>query len=165
MDTATLTKEEIMTRSLGFIDSMLEARGEISPMVYVHHDGQTITACPFKNQDEATEQHLKLVAVCLIKAARMVGVLDYVVQISEAWVSMFNPTDGEMIAGLMRPSEDPDRIECIIIEVRMPNGASLFDAFRMVRDGQTVRRDRASLINALGGQWQSWLDDAFEALR
>jgi len=155
---AAPTIQDLVNLAEDVIKSRMAAGKSLGSDLLVHlRDG--LVVLPFKDSDETKEIQLKRLAVGIVIKARNCGAFLGASSLCEAWMS----TGGKHLGSLyrvMKPSQDPDRVETIIVQVWGPDGKLVMRVYELVRNGDKKSLGRLMMTND-GFDVQTWLDPAF----
>lgn len=154
------TIQDLVNHAEDVLKSMMAAGISLGSDLFVHlRDG--LVVLPFKDSDETKEILLKRLAMGIVMKARKSGAFLGASSLSEAWMS----TGGKHIGSLyrvMKPSQDPDRIETVILQVWGPDGKLAMRVYELVRNGTNKSLGRLMMTND-GFEVRTWLDPAFRS--
>lgn len=155
---AVTTLKELADREEQYMRARLNEGKSVGPMIFIHF-GNTIFALPFKDPDENREAYMKNVAISGIREARKKRTFSHATTFSEAWVSTGKHLGP--LSKVMRASQDPDRIEAVVMQTWIADGKNILRIYRLVRDGDKTAMGDLLLSNEQGFETESWLDPAF----
>ncbi len=142
-----------------FIKSTFEDGKTLGPVLYIQLRG-TLVVLPFKHSDHHKEFLLKQLAIAQIQAARQSGTFLFASSSSEAWVSMGKNLSP--IHTVLRPSQDPDRREAVLLQVWGPEGNAVFRGYELLREGTKKKLGKLLMTNENNNfKVKTWLDPAF----
>ncbi|MCG3204306.1 MAG: hypothetical protein KCHDKBKB_01021 [Elusimicrobia bacterium] len=142
-----------------FIKSIFNDGKSLGPMLYIQLR-ETLVVLPYKHHDLQQEALLKQLAIAQIRAARTAGSFLFASSSSEAWVSMGKNLSP--IHTVLRPSQDPDRKEAVLLQVWGPDGNAVFRGYELLRDGDKRKLGKLLMTNENNTfQVRTWLDPAF----
>lgn len=151
--------QKLVEMTEGFLTKTFDEGKSLGPFLYVQLCN-TLLVLPFKDSDDRKETFLKQLAIAHILHARKKGIFLGASSLSEAWVS--RGKNSGLLYKVMRPSQDPDRIEAVLLQVWGPDGKAVFRGYELVRDGNKKRLGKIFITNENNGYTiKSWLDPAF----
>jgi hypothetical protein len=150
--------EQLLNHALDFVISLLAEGQSIDPKVFIHCSGKLL-AIPYKDPSPEAEGFLKAKIVAVIRAMRAAGQLDGVVMVGEGWMSCVKPGQAEF----PRPSEDPNRVECVQVVAWGREGRKMA-AYRILTKEER-RVIGTSVLDSAKMDIRIWLDPAFEDIR
>lgn len=150
--------EEILDRADRTTCEMFAETGGLpDPRAWIYTTGQ-VTSIPFKPKNPQAEARLKAMACAFIFASRKAGVFEGAVTVAEAWMAL-----GRTRQPLLPPSQDPDRIEVVVLLAYGDDGRALGRARRIITQcGRRRLGDPVSIFQQTGMRYESWLDAAFK---
>ena len=155
---AVTTLKELADREEQYMHARLNEGKSVGPIIFIHF-GNTSFVLPFKDPDENREAYMKSVAISGIQEARKKRTFSHATTFSEAWVSMGKHLG--TLSKVMRASQDPDRIEAVVMQTWNADGKNILRIYRLVRDGDKTAIGDLLLSNEQGFETESWLDPAF----
>lgn len=151
--------KELVETTEQILKKTLDEGKSLGPLIFIHLRG-TLLALPYKDPDYRKENLLKQMAILQISQARKKGTFLGASSASEAWMSMgknLNP-----IYSVMRPIQDPDRIEAVLVQVWGTNGKAVVRGYELIREGQRKKLGKLLMTNEQNKfTIKSWLDPAF----
>jgi hypothetical protein len=155
--------DEMVERSEAFVKSTLEEGKSLGPHLYIHLRN-TLLVLPYKDPDYRKEIFLKQLAIAQILIARKAGTFLGASSSSEAWVSMGK--NAMTLHSVMKPSQDPDRIESVLLQVWGSDGKAVFRGYELLREGSKKKLGKLLMTNENNSfTIKSWIDPAFRIIR
>lgn len=138
-----------------FCAMLLERDGGFPAQIHVHLTDGTSTTFPYKTGDvPAGVEQAAISAV--IRIMHGTGVFAGAVMMSEAWMSQ-GEAKNAALAQVLRPSQDPDRKEVVVVQVLAANGDT--DAGFWNIDRSSGKPRLGERIETKYDRHESWLFD------
>jgi hypothetical protein len=151
------TANELTTRAFEHAQRMVADNGGLVPMVYLHLKDE-LHGVPYL-KDTPQEAASRAFLVSAIREARRGGIFQGAVMLSEAWG--VTRTVGDDLD--IRPAEQADRRELLVIVAFGGDGSKRGSAWQMLREDRLLRLGPSPEFDSndtgyIGG---GWIDEAF----